>query len=58
MSLYLGDNVELCVYYNGELHNLILWTKELITDGIVLNSSDGYRLTTLEGFVLTAKEDE
>ena len=57
MALYLGSEKVKLIFDNTK-YQLNLYSEKLITNGIILLSSDGYMLKDLDGLYLTAKEDE
>lgn len=56
MALYLGSN-GYKVNLDGNTYNLNLYTKTIIVNGVLLLTSDGSILKTLNNLYLTAKED-
>lgn len=57
MGLYLGNSTKLKVIVNGSLVRLNVPSLSL-PNGIMLKSSDGYILKSLNERYLTAKEDK
>ncbi len=56
MAVYLGSN-GYKVNLDGKVYNLNLYTKTIIANGVLLLTSDGSILKTLNNLYLTAKED-
>jgi hypothetical protein len=57
MALYLGDN-KVKINLNGTVCSLNLFSSNLILNGVLLLSSEGYILRDSNGLYLTTKESE
>lgn len=57
MAMYLGSN-KYKINLDGKIYNLNLYTKTIITDSVLLLTSDGSILKTLNNLYLTVKEDK
>ena len=57
MALYLGNN-KVKINLNNTIYRLNLYSTSIITNGIILLSSDDYILKDLNGLYLTSKESE
>lgn len=58
MGLYLGNSEKLKIITPSGVCNLIIYSQNPITNGIILLSSDNYILKDSDGVYLTAKESE
>lgn len=58
MSLYLGNSKKLKVNLNNVLYRFMLFSKNPITNGIRLLSSDNYTLKDSNGLYLTIKDGD
>ena len=58
MALYLGSGNKLKIVINDIKYCLNLYSKDPITNGIRLISSDNYVLKDSNGLYLTTKEDK
>ena len=58
MSLYLGNSKKLKVNLNNVIYRFMLFSKNPITNGIRLLSSDNYTLKDSNGIYLTVKEGD
>ena len=57
MALYLGNN-KIKINLDNILYKLNLYSETLITNGIILLSSDNYMLKDLNGLYITAKKED
>jgi hypothetical protein len=57
MALYLGDN-KVKISLNGTVCSLNLFSSNLILNGVLLLSSEGYILRDSNGLYLTTKESD
>jgi hypothetical protein len=57
MALYLGDN-KVKINLNGIMCSLNLFSSNLILNGVLLLSSEGYILRDSNGLYLTTKESD
>lgn len=57
MALYLGSN-KIKINLDNVVYNLELYSSNLIINGVLLLSSEGYMLKDLNELYLTAKESE
>lgn len=58
MSLYLGNSKKLKVNLNNVIYRFMLFSKNPITNGIRLLSSDNYTLKDSNGLYLTIKDGD
>lgn len=58
MALHLGNSEKLKVILNGVVYHLNLYSDALITNWIMLLSSDNYILKDSNGLYITVKESE
>lgn len=58
MSLYLGNSEKLKVNLNNVIYRFMLFSKNPITNGIRLLSSDNYTLKDSNGLYLTIKDGD
>ena len=57
MSTFLGND-KVRVFIGGIEYNIEFYSENLITNGVVLLSADGYILQDVEGTYITAKEGD
>lgn len=57
MALYLGNSEKLKIILDGKVYKLNLYSKNPITNGIRLLSSDGYILKDINGLFITSKKE-
>ena len=58
MSLYLGNSEKLKINLNNVIYRFMLFSKNPITNGIRLLSSDNYILKDSNGLYLTIKDGD
>ena len=58
MTLYIGSSGPQKVSLSDGVYNVYLFSNATIIDGVMLLSSDNYRLMDSKGVYLTAKESE